>query len=287
MKSVDDAFDRLFLAAPVVERVVWPAFDAAGVEVSVLREDLRHPVLGGNKLWKLRYNLEAFASSGCAGIVTLGGAYSNHVRAISEACALRGIPLHVFVRGDEAVTNERLERIKEQGTRLHFVTREEYRQRSDEDVIRMWMKQHGIAEDFFVIPEGADNAHGRKGCVELGALVSEHFDAVICAMGTGSTLRGMAEGVRGNTRVIGIPVGRFGTWGIKHPRVEIHADYAWAGYGKSHPDLEKFMDEFSAATGIPLEPVYTGKLFYAVVEMVKKGQFTPGENMLLLHSGGV
>lgn len=286
---------QLFELPPVIQEITWPAFSSAGVHVNVLREDLRHPVLGGNKIWKLKYNLQEFEDSGRPCIVSFGGAYSNHLSALSEACRLNGFPLHVFIRGEEQPVNPRIVRMHEQGTTIRYLSRSDYRRMDDASFITQVLNRSGIPLDALIIPEGANNAAGRNGCRDLGALIPATTNWTACACGTAGTIAGLIEGTPTSTRTLGITVVRSGDeparrltrTGIHPDRYEIVTGFEHGGYGKVSEALTAFIHQFSATNRIPLEPVYTGKLFYAVDRLATQGFFQRGTEIMLIHTGGI
>ncbi len=280
-------FQELFDLPPVFQPLSWKAAEDAGIRVQVLREDLRHPVLGGNKLWKLKYNLEDYRNSGSSCIVSFGGAYSNHLLAISEACHQLAIPLHAFIRGEEEPLNERIERMISVGTIVHYLSRSEYRKKEDTIFLQHLLNKFQLPHNSFIIPEGANNASGRRGCSELGKLIPITTHKVLVAVGTGGTMKGLLEGISESTLVTGILTGHFKDVSIQSSRAHLLTNYAWKGYGKWEDGLMSFMKQFSLVTAIPLEPVYTGKLFYALNDLVEKGYFQRGSEITVLHSGGL
>ncbi|MEY4595180.1 MAG: hypothetical protein RIQ47_1590 [Bacteroidota bacterium] len=292
-------FQPLFDLPPVFQEISWSPFQNAGMTMIVLREDLRHPTLGGNKLWKLKYNVEEFSHSGAAAIASFGGAYSNHLAALSEACFQAGIPFHAFVRGEEQPVNDRIRRMENQGTKVHYISREQYRQKEEAGFLEKLLISSGWSDaqisSLYVIPEGGNNEAGRAGCKELGKLIPADVDYAICACGTGGTLAGMLHSLSSATKGIGIAVVQSGNAlhnmmiaeGLADNKFEIIQGYEEGGYGKNSIRLEQFMQEFKAATSLPLEHVYTGKLFFAIDDLARKDFFHRGAKVVIVHTGGV
>lgn len=285
----------LLTLPPVFQPVDWPAFEKAGVRLTVLREDLRHPVLGGNKVWKLKYNLERAVREGRQTIVSFGGPYSNHLYAVAEVCRMSGIKFHAIVRGEEAPVNDRLRSMEIAGTQVHYISRSDYRRRGDPVFVRALLDGKGISQEALVIPEGGNNADGRKGCRELGGLIPPSARWTACAVGTGGTLSGMIEGLSESSCVLGVTVVRSGEApeqlldAVEAPldRYRIIKGYEAGGYGKWNPELSAFCERFTQATGIPLEPVYTGKLFLALSDLASRGYFSRGDEVVAIHTGGL
>jgi 1-aminocyclopropane-1-carboxylate deaminase len=177
--------------------------------------------------------------------------------------------------------------------KLQFISRSEYREKERESFIEELRHAHG---KFFLIPEGGSNQLAVKGVAELAETLPE-ADYVCTACGTGGTLAGMAMGLRMEpARVIGFPVLRDESianrvkelLGSKGPdNWELIPDYHFGGYAKTPPELRSFMTRFEAATGIPLDHVYTAKKFFGVIDLIRKGYFTRGSTVLALHTGGL
>lgn len=290
---------ELLSKSPRIMQADWPVFKANGVEVVVVREDLRHPVVGGNKPWKLKYNLKAFQTSGKGAILSFGGAYSNHLLALSEVCHWYGIALHAIIRGDEKPYNERIKRMEEHGTQVHYCSRKSYRLKGTREGLEEIRAECGLSstiiDEVFLVPEGADNQYGVKGCEDMAGIFPKDVDQVWLASGTGSTFQGIRTGLDKDIHVIGVTVVRNGEVLEERMRSvfdersyqKILEGYEEGGYGKSSERLEYFMRSFSESTGIPLEHVYTGKLFHALHCEAEKGNIKRGSRVAVLHSGGV
>ena len=260
----------------------------------MLRLDRLHPVVSGNKWFKLKYNLQAAAGRP---IVTFGGAYSNHLVATAAACREQGIPCTGVVRGERpAVPGHTLQQAAELGMQLVYVSRDDYRritQEGDEPAIYRITGARGA----YVIPEGGHNTAGVKGCEEILPLAGEaDFTHVVCAVGTGTTLAGLinsatAQQVTGisvlkgafslnNSTAALIRPGNHAPWQLLH-------DFHEGGYGKISEQLISNMNDFYRQTAIPTDRVYTGKLVLAVQLLIDAGFFPSGSRLLLIHSGGL
>jgi 1-aminocyclopropane-1-carboxylate deaminase len=287
--------EDLFQLEPLVEEIHRPSFEAAGVRVRVLREDLRHPIVGGNKLWKLRHVPEAFHSSGADCIVSFGGAFSNHLNALSTVCHWMDLPFHAIIRGEERPVNNRIEHMIREGTTIHYCSRTSYRQKEEPEAFQSLVKDLNIPPKAFLVPEGGNSAMGRRGCLDLGKIVPVSSNHFLLACGTGTTMAGVLDGIDAKIKVTGIPVVRSGNTLEKMMR-ELYPDksnyallhgYEEGGYGKSSERLEHFIHNFTTETGIPIEPVYTGKLFFALNDLSGSGYFSRGDDITVLHSGGI
>lgn len=278
--------------------------EKAGVRLMVKREDLNHPFISGNKWWKLKYNLEEAGRLNKKTLLTFGGSYSNHIYATAAAASECNFKSIGIIRGEETLPlNSTLRFATERGMQLHYVSREDYRKKNETDYIQ---KLHEAFGDFYAIPEGGTNNFALQGCAEFGqALLSIEFDYLCLATGTGGTMAGIIEGIAGKREIIGVSVlkGDFLTQEISN-LLETYAAYKknsipvygnWnvltsyhhGGYAKVPDALKNFIREMYRQHNLPLDPVYTGKLMWAVLEEVKKGFFKRGSTILALHTGGL
>lgn len=278
--------------------------DEVGVEVIVKREDLNHPYVSGNKWWKLKYNLEEAKKQGESTLLTFGGAFSNHIYATAAAANEMGFKSIGIIRGEEITAlSKTLRFAQDQGMLLHFVSRESYRQKTTDEFVNNLKKQFG---DFYLIPEGGSNALAVEGVEEFAQQLKAEtdFDYVCCACGTGGTLAGiikampekkvigfsslkgdfLSEEVR---RHLGEEVRRNQSEEVRKKNWEVVTDYHFGGYAKHPPELLSFIQNFEKEFSIPLEHVYTGKLFFGLFDLMQKGYFPKGSRILALHTGGL
>lgn len=275
------------------------------VAAQVLRTDLLHPHYGGNKWYKLKYNLEAAREAGYETVLTFGGAFSNHIAATAAAAAQHGFHSIGIIRGEEQETlNPTLHFARGQGMHLHYFSREKYRHKHETQTERELQALFGR---FYSIPEGGSNVEGVRGCTEILSDIGAGFDTVMVACGTGSTLAGIALSLRPGQRAIGVPVfrnGHFleteirsqmaaflerypgGAWN-QEPSLSLACDYHFGGYARQTPELFAFAAAFEKEHGIPLDFVYTSKLFYAFYDLLRLGAFRQDERILLVHTGGL
>lgn len=254
-----------------------------GIEVSVLRLDLIHPQISGNKWFKLKYNLEEAKKQGLDTILTFGGAFSNHIHATAVACKQFGFKSIGVIRGEkESETNSTLSEAKKYGMQLHFVSREDYKRKNEEDFILELKNKLG---NFYLIPEGGDNALGEKGCKEI--LPEENdFDFIFCACGTGTTFKGIKNSLKSGQQLMGISVLKGEPFG-NLANSEILTDYHFGGYAKHAQELLTFKNKFEKENNIPLDYVYTAKLFFAVNDLISKNKIPVNSKILIIHSGGL
>ncbi|MFL5765419.1 MAG: 1-aminocyclopropane-1-carboxylate deaminase/D-cysteine desulfhydrase [Bacteroidia bacterium] len=264
-----------------------------GVDLYVLRLDLVHADFGGNKWYKLKYNLSEMEKRKQHTLVTFGGAFSNHIAATAAAGKEKGIRTIGIIRGEE-VSNPTLLFAKEQGMQLHFVSREFYR-----DKIKLINYTKEQFPDAYIIPEGGANTMGVAGCKEILADLELDADVICCACGTGTTLAGIILSLTGHQKAIGFQVlkaenyiaGEIEKWLThfmsSHKNLEVIEDYHFGGYAKITDELMKFIGVFEKKYSVPLEPVYTGKLMYGIFDLLDKGYFKPGQKILVIHTGGL
>lgn len=277
---------------------------ARGVTLAIKRLDKVHPQVSGNKFFKLKYNLLTAQQQNHTQVLTFGGAHSNHIAATACAAQKLGLGCVLVVRGDELKArfehdrtrlfqqNTTLKFVHEQGARLHFVSRADYRRKDEADFITALQSEFG---DCYVIPEGGTNPLAVKGCAEmLTPQEVADFDVVATAVGTGGTLAGLSCALAGSlAEVLGVAVVGGSDLKVKINQLtaernwQLNTDYTFGGYAKVNSELIEFVNAFYSAHHIPLEPVYTGKLLYALYDIVGSGHFPKGTRILALHTGGL
>lgn len=279
---------------PPTQQLNWDWLRDYGVSLSIRREDLNHPCVSGNKYWKLKYNLAQALLHPGQPVLTFGGAYSNHLLAIAHACHFYQIKCVGIVRGERpSVPNARLQKMTTLGMHLEFVSRDTYRVKTSQEFLTELRLQFNNP---FIIPEGGTNALAVEGCSEWAAeILKTDFDYLLLAVGTGGSMAGLVQGFAGNRNIIGIPVLKGGAFltseierliGAGFSNWQLLTDYHFGGYAKSTPALNNFIESMQHE-GLPLEPVYSGKMFWATCDLIKKGFFKPGSRILVVHTGGV
>lgn len=269
--------------------------DSKGISVVILREDLNHPQISGNKWWKLKYNLREIIEGGHSKLLTFGGAYSNHLYATAAAAAELGIESISIVRGEETLPlNPTLTFVKTCGMKIHYVSRENYRKKNDPEFIQSLKDMFG---EFFLIPEGGTNNLAIKGTQEWASQIAARieFDYLCVPVGTGGTIAGMINTLP-HRKIIGFSSLKGGEFladeiqpwlTTKNKNWQIETSYHFGGYGKINNELTAFISEFEKTNNIPLDPVYTGKMMFGVYDLLKKGFFDSGSKVLVLHTGGL
>ena len=273
-----------------------------GRAVWVKRDDLLHPEVSGNKFRKLKYQLSALEGKQAA-LVTMGGPWSNHLHALAHAAALGGWPATGLVRGAAGLDSATLDDCRQLGMRIQFVSREDYRQLREDP--QAWRRHIAAADDSHVwLPEGGSAPAALRGVAELVDELTTELpfmpDVIMVACGTGATLAGILAGLQGRGRVVGIAVLKDAAY--LHQEIarllqeagypayrnyELITDAHHGGYGKAPPELRQFCREFSQEFGLPIEPVYTGKLFHALRRLQQAQVFRPDERVLAVHTGGM
>lgn len=260
------------------QKIDLSLFRDKGVVLHIKREDTLHPLISGNKYRKLKYNLIQAKELGKDTLLSFGGAFSNHLAALAYAGREAGLKTLGVIRGEELegrwMENPTLALAHAQGMRFHFVSRKAYRQKESSAFLENLRERFG---DFLHLPEGGSNALGVKGCEEILEAGDAHFDIVCCAVGTGATLAGLINTIGPGQRVWGFPAlkGDFLDGDIRtfaqNDRWELQPGFHFGGYGKVDRELVAFINRFKKETGIPLDPIYTGKMLFGIFVLVEQG----------------
>jgi len=266
-----------------------------GIELYIKREDFLHPIISGNKFRKLKYNLEEAKKFGFKKILTFGGAFSNHIVAVAGAGKEFGFETIGVIRGEELIDkiqqNPSLAFAQQNGMQFHFVDRTTYRNKSDNKFIESLRDLYG---DFYLIPEGGTNELAIKGCEEILTVKDKStFDFVCCAMGTGGTISGIINSSNASQEIIGFSSlkGDFLSDVIRNfvqkENWNINCEYHFGGYGKVSDELIRFLNTFYQQTNIPLDPIYTGKMMFGILDLIQKDYFPANSKILAIHTGGL
>lgn len=294
------------------------------IKVDVLRLDKISPVVSGNKWFKLRYYLEEAKARNKKGILTFGGAWSNHIIATAAICNMNGLKSVGIIRGEEPQKfSATLLTAKESGMRLIFISRTAYQNKEIPASLN--------TDEYYIVNEGGYGEIGAKGASTMLNYCSESYSHYCCAVGTGTMMAGLINAVSPSQQLLGISVmknnmaleeriqtlspspnyvpnlwlsqregdpahktlpsedvdspslfviNKKSNWNLTH-------NYHFGGYAKHQPALLHFMNEFYRHTRIPSDFVYTGKLFYAVSDLIGQNYFPPGSKLLVIHSGGL
>lgn len=289
-------------SSPFLQELSEPVAAAHGVRLLLWRDDLVNPDLPGNKARKLKYNLQLAREQGHHTLLTFGGAYSNHIAAVATAGRLFDFQTIGLIRGDEpsagAPLNPTLARAVADGMTLHYLDRSAYRRRNEPDFITETLAQFGPA---YVLPEGGTNAPALSGVAELVAEIRAEvaFDALAVAAGTGGTLAGLVLGLAGQEQAVGVAALKNGGFlrdeidsltqqaaGQAFGNYSLQTDYHFGGYAKYSADLMEFIRQFRARHGVLLDPIYTSKLLFGVLDLIGQGHFAHGSTVVAIHTGG-
>ncbi len=271
--------------------------DQKQVALQVLRLDQVHPEVSGNKFYKLQYNLQQALSQNHRQILTFGGAYSNHIYATAAAARDLGLNSVGIIRGellDEQ--NPTLSYARTAGMTLLGITREDYRQKNNPAFLENLRKQFG---DFYLIPEGGTNTLAIQGTREILTARHSEFSHVLTPIGTGGTFAGIAASLLPHQHLLGISTLKgegireeltilLHAEGIQSPgNLNVLTQYHQGGYAKWTRELIDFIHWFWNTFGIPLDPIYTGKMVFACWDLLQQNYFPPGSRILLIHTGGL
>ncbi|MBB5872497.1 1-aminocyclopropane-1-carboxylate deaminase [Allocatelliglobosispora scoriae] len=282
------------LPAPV-ESLNDERLDRAGVTLRLQRDDLIHSEIPGNKWRKLHLNLAAATEAGHSTLLTFGGAFSNHLRAVAAAGRIFGFATIGIVRGEEHLPlNPSLRYCADQGMTLAYLDRTTYRTKRDPAVEAELRRRWG---EFFLIPEGGSNPLAVRGCLPIAAGLGG-ADVICCPVGTGGTLAGLAAGLAGHQRAIGFAVLKPGdfltaevealqraTFGERSGHWRVESRYHFGGYAKSTPALAAFIEDFHTRHGLHLDRVYVAKMLAGVFDLVESGYFPPGTRLAAIITG--
>ncbi len=266
----------------------------SNVELFIRREDLIHPFISGNKFRKLKYNLPQAKAENYTTLLTFGGAFSNHIAAVAFAGKENNLATIGIIRGDELSEkineNPTLQFAKNCGMKLVFISREEYQKKENPDFIK---SLHQKFNQFYLIPEGGTNELAIKGCEEILDKDDEKYDYICTCVGTGGTISGIINSAKPHQKILGFPAlkGDFLSDTIrifvKNKNWELISNYHFGGYGKVNVELINFINSFYEKHQIPLDPIYTGKMVFGVIDMIKNNYFAKNSKILIIHTGGL
>lgn len=274
-----------------------PLLDQLKVEMGVMRLDQVHPAVSGNKFFKLKYNLSEALKQNHKQVLTFGGAYSNHIYATAAAAKLEGLQSIGIIRGELLDSqNPTLRYAKEAGMILKSISRELYRNKIHPEFLDQLRQELG---EFYLIPEGGTNALAIKGTSEILSSNQSDFSHLATPIGTGGTFAGLVNSLLPHQELLGISalkgeaiheemkqllhVHRIQSQGS----VSLMTQYHHGGYAKWSSELIEFIHWFWESFGILLDPIYTGKMAFAVWDLLQKKYFKPGSRVLLIHTGGL
>ena len=270
-------------------------FNKSKLSVSILRLDTIHPIVSGNKIFKLYYFLEEAKNSVHKKIITFGGAYSNHLAATAYACKKAAVKCIGFVRGEKPKhLSHTLLFCLQNEMQLEFISRDLYKKINDEQFLQSIKNKYG---DHILIPEGGFSQKGVNGAKLICNYSNlKNFSHVCSPVGTATTFAGLINGSNNETKIIGFSVlknlndieERLKFLGVvSSKKYSVIHDYHFGGYAKKNPDLISFVNSFYQNNKIPLDFVYTGKMMFGVYDLIEKKYFPERSNILCIHTGGL
>lgn len=285
------------LGTSILNKIDEPFIKEQRIELWLKRDDLLHPVISGNKWRKLKYILDHALSLNSQKIISMGGAYSNHLHALAYVGNKLGIATAAKIRGEQPeVLNSTLSDLVSWGMALEFVSRSEYRQlRTFKDYDALPRLQVGE----YWLPEGGAMDSALQGVAELVDELTVDYDVLCVPCGTATTLAGIINAVPEDKQVIGFSALKGASFlsvdvlqmlknkpcRNKHWFIEL--DYHFGGFAKVSPALLDFINNFEQTHSIQLEPIYTGKMLYGIYALIKQGFFKPGQKIIAVHTGGL
>jgi 1-aminocyclopropane-1-carboxylate deaminase/D-cysteine desulfhydrase-like pyridoxal-dependent ACC family enzyme len=269
-----------------IDKVDHPLLKNKNVSVDVLRLDKLHPVISGNKWFKLKYHLDNFNAGNYTGIITFGGPWSNHIVATACMCYLQRLNCIGIIRGEKpAQFSDTLEEALNYGMELKFMSREQYKNKTSAGFVET------INTDFpghYIIPEGGAGEIGERGAGEIMSYAGENnYTHIACAVGTGTMLQGIHNSISKDQKLFGIVVLKGWNEDSKADNAKLWLNYHFGGYARYDAALINFMNELYHATNIPTDFVYTGKLAFAIFDLITNNYFIEGVKILMIHSGGL
>ena len=265
-----------------------------GCKVSIRREDKFGKGIKGNKYRKLKYNILKAKSENSIGLITFGGAFSNHLFATALAGKINGIKTFGIVRGDEwsskIFENPTLTNCVNFGMKLIFVSRKIYKQKSSSE---FWSLINFIPKDLYIIPEGGTNELAIQGTSEMLQIEDQVYDSLCCPVGTGGTIAGLIKSSSSIQKVIGYSalnnqeLKNEVNLLIKHNDWDLINDYTFGGYAKTSPELISFINNFKEEYSIQLDPIYSGKMLFGIFDKINRDKWIWGKNILAFHTGGL
>lgn len=294
---ITDPFDITFPL--IIEPLLSPVFSTKQLKVYMVRADLTHPQISGNKWYKLKYNLRAAKQQGATRVISFGGAYSNHIHALAWSAKAMGMASVGVIRG-EHVKNPMLDDAQKWGMQLHFVDRANYRQRHCADWLEALHLEIGSG---FLIPEGGSNPLALRGVAELMQQISQQtsgLDYLLCACGTGGTLAGLLSAAPKNLHIEGYPVLKGA--GFLYDDIQrlldsaeaevscswlLDMDAHYGGYGKISAEHQAQWLMVEQEFKMLFDPVYTSKMVRRFMEKVHQNNYPKGSSIALVHTGGL
>lgn len=264
------------------------------ISLHIKREDLLHPIISGNKFRKLKYNIKEAKKQNKKVLLTFGGAFSNHIVAVAGAGKEYGFETIGIIRGEELQDkiseNPSLFQAQQSGMKFVFISREQYRLKETPGFIEQLRKDFG---EFYLLPEGGTNELAIKGCEEILTETDSQFTHICTSIGTGGTITGIINSSANNQNIIGFSSlkGDFLQNDItkfaNKQNWTVNCEYHFGGYGKVTDELIDFINDFYLKHQIPLDPIYTGKMMFGIMNLIENNYFPANSKILAIHTGGL
>lgn len=282
-----------------LHKIEHPLFDKHKLSVQVKRDDLIDKIISGNKWRKLKYNLQHAKAINAKGVITFGGCFSNHIHASAFACHQQGLNAIGIIRGElENQDNYTLAWAKHWGMQLQFVDRKTYRQRNEQAYLADIQQQY---PNYLIIPEGGSNSLALPGMGEVIAELNQQatFDTLLTPVGSGGTIAGLIAADNNEHNILGIAVLKqasylqneirnlLPSYANKFTNWQLNTEMHRGGYAKFSQEDATIIREFSQVVGIDFEPIYSGKMILALLDLINKGYFAENHKIVLLHTGGL
>jgi len=264
------------------------------MSVDILRLDLLHPIISGNKWYKLKYNILYAQQHAYKSILTFGGGFSNHLVAAAAAAKAYGLRSIGMVRGVYPHLTPTLQSCIDLGMQLIFISKEEYNRRTDATYIAQLSAAY---QNPFIIPEGGANEYGRLGIADIAKMISSVYTHICVSVGSGTTLAGLRNALPAAQNILGFVPMKNGSYleteiaghlsPEKNTNWKLYDNWHFGGFGKYNEELIGFMNSFYEQNHIPLDMVYTGKMMYGLQELLRSGHSPETAAILCIHTGGL
>jgi len=289
LKKLDEHFSTSQL-----HKIEDPMLRTSGVELWIKRDDQLHPIISGNKWRKLKYILDHALCLDSDSLISMGGAYSNHLHALAYVGKLLDINTKGLIRGEPGPELTcTLSDMRDWGMKLEFVSRTAYRELRH---YRGHFDLPGLQPNQYWLPEGGSQPLALRGVAEIVHEIVIPYDVLCVPCGTGTTMAGLIASVPEHVSVLGISALKNAEFLntdvsnlLSRPKInwQINLDYHCGGFAKTNPELLSFIDRFEQSTHIPLDPVYTAKMLFALYNLIEQKTFKPGTRIIAIHTGGL
>jgi len=281
---------------PVIEKIFIKQAYIKDIEVDVMRLDLIHPFISGNKYYKLKYNLLRAKNKDSKGLISFGGAYSNYILSLAKASYLMKLPSVGIIRGDELgfdldqtlKNNPLLSQANSWGMNFLFISRAQYRKKYERKFILEIKKKY---PHFYMLPEGGTNYLAIKGVGEMLTSQTASYDYICTPIGSAGTFCGLLKGSHKNQLVLGISslknvdfsplIKKYAPFSKNYQIIDA---YHFGGFAKTSNELNAFIKKFNKENLIELDATYNGKMFYAIEDLLKKDFFKKKARILIIYT---